>query len=423
MPFCILLCSYERTPQREIPNLYPMIVRPKILALSYLFPNRCRPTDGIFVFNRLKALQSYADFVVVSPRPKFPFMKFFNQFSYLAELPNVEDYNGLKVYRPSFLIIPRYLKMLDSISYLACTWNMLKTIASNFPFDLVDVHWVYPDALTGMMLARRLGKKFLITIRGKESICFGEHSFRKRIIDVTIKHADAVITLSNELKDIIQNSVKVNPSFIHTIPNGVDTSLFTLLDKNESRKKLGIPYHIKMILSVGYLIKRKGFHKIIQALPSIVNQHPDTLLYIVGGEGRELSFGNELKRMAYSLSLADRVKFVGSRPNEELVYWYNAADVFCLASDGEGSPNVVMEALACGLPVVASSVGSVPDILDESVWGYCVNPSDIAGFSFKIKKALTANCDRSLIRKYAEQFSWDKCAQQVMGVYQSILNA
>ncbi|MHC4454363.1 MAG: glycosyltransferase, partial [Planctomycetota bacterium] len=219
----------------------------KILALSYLFPNKYFPFYGIFVLNRLNAVHKYCEVKVIAPIPWFPFMEKFRKFKNYTKIPKHEVIEELEVYHPKFLIVPGYLKWFDSISYLFSVIPSVLRIRKEFRFDIIDVHWVYPDILAGYVFSVLFRKKLIVTIRGKEAICFGERSLRKKIIDYLLKKAHIVVVLSSELKDIVKE-IGVEHSKINVIQNGVDVGRFLLKEREECRKRLGMGIESKMIL-------------------------------------------------------------------------------------------------------------------------------------------------------------------------------
>ena len=233
-----------------------------------------------------------------------------------------------------------------------------------------------------------------------------------------IKKVDHIITLSQELKDIVID-IGVQETKIKVIPNGVDIDRFKLIKRDECRKRLGLPLDKKILLSVGSLIIKKGFHKIIEILPEI-SKRCDLNFYIVGDTGPAGNYRKEIEDRIRKLRLKN-VFLLGSKSNEELVYWYNACDVFCLATSTEGSPNVVMEALACGAPVVVSAVGGIPDIVTKEFLGFLIDPDNSADLKNKLETALLIDWDRKRIRKYMERFTWDRCAKQVIKIYNEVL--
>jgi glycosyltransferase involved in cell wall biosynthesis len=331
----------------------------------------------------------------------------------------VEEIDGIHVYHPRFFVIPRFFKWLDPFLFLLCTLPILLKLCTKKSYDIIDVHWVYPDILSGLFLSRITKKPFITTIRGKEAVCYEEKSMRKRLLDRWLKKSDKVICLSAELADIA-HAIGVDSGKIHVVSNGVDIETFRPLDPLSCRRKLGIPLDRKIILSIGYLIERKGFHHIIDSMPGLISKYNDVLLYIVGSPGAEGNYLPQLEEKITNMNLEDRIFLVGARPNNELPLWYGSANVFCLATSGEGSPNVVMEALACGCPAVVSSVGGIPDIMSERFLGNVFNLTDKNGLAEALDNFFSREWNRQRIRKHMERYSWNWCAENVDNVYREV---
>jgi glycosyltransferase involved in cell wall biosynthesis len=150
----------------------------------------------------------------------------------------------------------------------------------------------------------------------------------------------------------------------------------------------------------------------------MTNQFPDVHLCIIG-EGRERE---SLQSMIGHLGLDERVELLGHRPNEELSLWYNAADVFCLASSREGWANVLMESMACGTPVVATNVYGAPEMITKDVVGILVERNEEA-IAEGLIAALERPWDRQVIREHVAGRTWDVVAREVRDVFQKVLNS
>jgi len=392
----------------------------RILALSYLFPNKFYPNYGIFVLNRLKHVAQHCEIKVVAPVPWFPFMERFAKFRNYTRIPRAATLENLDAFHPRFFMVPKFMKWLDGVSYFLSTLTTILRIRKDFDFDIIDLHWTYPDIVAGYLYSKVFRSKWIVTIRGKEAIVFRKWDLRTIIVNSLLRRADYVIALSEELAAMLRNK-GVAADRISIIQNGVDVQKFTPMDKRAARRKLGLKEDDKIILSVGSLIARKGYHKVITAMPGLVKKFADLKYYIVGSTNPEGDFAPKLRKLISDFNLETRVFMVGARSNEELVYWYNSSDLFCLASEGEGSPNVVREALACGSPIVATDVGDVRQILSHSFLGYVVDPAKgNKQLADKLSLGLTTAWDKPAIRKHIQKFTWHYCAQQVIGIYQRL---
>jgi teichuronic acid biosynthesis glycosyltransferase TuaC len=197
----------------------------------------------------------------------------------------------------------------------------------------------------------------------------------------------------------------------HVIPNGVDDRRFRYTGRTEAREKLNLPANAEILISVGALIPSKGHQLMIRAFALVAPSHPNLQLHILG----EGSYRQELEELVRELGLKDKVELTGKRPNEELQLWFNAADLSCLASAREGWPNVVTESLACGTPVVATSVGGIPEILHKPELGVLVEQT-VESIASGLKKGLSTKWDRQAISKLTRARTWEAVGAEVEAV-------
>jgi glycosyltransferase involved in cell wall biosynthesis len=386
----------------------------KTLAISYLFPNCNQLNHGVFVLNRLKAMSKYADVTVINPIADSLFHRNMSKFSHLQSIPEFENIEGINVYHPRFFSVPGQLKSIEVFTYRQAVQKVLDKIG--YDFDLIDLHWTFPDLPCGNWLSKKINKPFHVTLRGMEAFHLQDTGLRKYIVAHYLKKANKVISLSEEMAkkaDELSNTAK--RTFV--IRNGVDTDKFYYLDQRECRKKLSLAENEKIILSVGALIYRKGFDLVIKGLEKVIATQglENTKFYILGAQGPEGDYRKELNQFIVQHQLQEVVVFVGALVNSELITWYNAADVFCLSSRGEGSPNVLTEALACGTPAVATNVGSVPEIMaSENNLGFCVDNEDQQAIAVKLIKVLTSVHDRRQQATNFNKYTWDWCANEVL---------
>jgi glycosyltransferase involved in cell wall biosynthesis len=200
---------------------------------------------------------------------------------------------------------------------------------------------------------------------------------------------------------------------IATIANGVDGSRFHPLDRSSARRLLGLPEEGELLVSVGHLSPRKGFHRVIRALPRLLATCPEARLAIVGGKGAEEHNSAELHKLARELGMADRVSFVGAQLPDRVALWMAAADVFVLASDFEGCPNVILEAMASGRPVVATRVGDVEHMVPSFAGIFLDDPENAVALAISLAAALTRDWDAQRIHDHVATLSWGEVAQRV----------
>ena len=404
-----------------------------ILAISYLYPNRVYPDHGIFVHNRIKAVSKHCRVHVINPIPWFPLCRFFHRYRDYHRIPKFDIRDGVPVHHPRFFIVPRYFKFLDAITFALAVLFTVRFQGKKHGMlgaDHVDLHWTYPDVVSGFLLSRWLKRPFLVTLRGREALNLHVHPQRKNveaeerslrhvITRYFLKKAALVIGLSQELVDLAVG-MGVLPQRTCVIPNGVDTQAFHYIPKDRARKTLGINEDERFILVVGSLIYRKGIDRVLKALPDIHGRvSPDITLRVIGSQGPDGYYKKELEQLAQNLGVRDRVVFQGQVPNGDLVTWYNAADVFCLPSRGEGCPNVVSEAMACGCPCVATRVGAIPDMIQKERQGKLVGQGN-GDLGRCLVEVLENEYHRRENAREMKDNNWDRCAHRVLSAYGAV---
>jgi glycosyltransferase involved in cell wall biosynthesis len=257
-----------------------------------------------------------------------------------------------------------------------------------------------------------------ITLRGTE-VPHSKNAAKRRRIQLALKRATRVFSVSDSLRQLaIQLGAPAEK--LQVVGNGVDVSKFAPMDRREARARLGLSEAAKVIVSVGALVPRKGFHRVIECLPELLKRHPDLHYLVVGGASPEGDMGRELRTQAAELGLVDRVHFLGPMPPAELRLPLSAADVFVLATSNEGWANVFLEAMACGLPVVTTDVGGNAEVVREPALGRVVALGDRPALTQAIDGALSLPWDRARIMDYARQNSWDERVRVLVGAFTSL---
>ncbi len=389
----------------------------KVLTLTTLYPNKEQPVHAVFVKNRIVALSKLCNIKIVAPIPSSFILKLFSKkYRLFSKIPSYEISDSIEIFHPRYLVTPKIGRNLYGFMYFFSIIGFVLKLIKNYNFDILDVHWAYPDGFAGILLAKILNKPISITVRGSDINEFTKFFLRRKMIVYALKRANKVIAVSRALGDKINTLVTAK---ISVIPNGVDISKFYLMEREMAREKLGLPKDRKIILSVGRLGFPKRFDILIEAVYLLVNSKKinDVLLLIVGdGEYYE-----KLNEQINSLKLSYYVKLVGRKLNDELVYWYNSADIFCLSTDSEGFPNVIFESLACGTPAVVSAVGGVAEVIISEEYGFLVNNNTAEAFCEVINRALIKKWGRNKLAEYAKKNTWDNVAYKVYEEFKSIL--
>jgi len=390
----------------------------RILTFTTLFPNATARNFGIFIYQRMAHVnqRSGNSVTVVAPVPWAPSWILATRWKSYARIPKVEQIGELTVYHPRYFLVPKVSMYIHGLLIFLGSFLLLRRLQKKIGFDCIDAHYVYPDGLAAVLAGRLLHLPVFVSARGTDINLFPSFRLLRPMIRWTLREAQGGIAVCKALADEML-LLGATQQRLTVIGNGVDVERFCSVDRAQARTTLGIPADTKVIVAVGALIARKGYHFLIPAIPGIIPLFPMLKLYIVG-EGEQRS---ELQKLVHDLNLADHVVFAGNRPNEELNLWYSAADVSCLVSSREGWPNVVLESLACGTPVVATGLWGVPEILVSPDLGIMVEQNS-AAIAQGLIEALSKKWDRRTIIEYAQKRTWDVVAEEVENYFEQILD-
>jgi teichuronic acid biosynthesis glycosyltransferase TuaC len=389
----------------------------KILTFTSLFPNDFKRDLGVFIYQRTMHLAQMAnnEVVVVAPVPYFPSWMRIQRWVTYSRVPRNELRGGLRVSHPRYPLLPGILMPLHGwLMFLGCL-NHVRKLHRQTRFDCIDAHYVYPDGFAAVLLGRALGIPSFVSARGTDINIFPKFRSIRPMIRWTLQRAAGVIAVSGAMTKLLL-ALDANEEKIRVIPNGVDVRRFYPVERSEARKRLGIPEEGHILVAVGALKAVKRHELLIHAVGRLVKKNPTLRLYVIG----EGPLRSELEAQVEKMGLTGRVFLVGARPNEELGLWFNAADMTCLASITEGCPNVLMESIACGTPVVATKVGGIPEVVSAPELGILVdgNPESVAE---GIVASLGKSWDRTLLVRHAEQRDWFLVAHEVQEFMQSQL--
>ena len=381
----------------------------KALLLSQIYPSLREPTRGPFNHNVFRALASRCEVRVISPRP---FWTRLRQPQDIFRVPR-ETQTGLETYLPSYWSVPKATHLHGKGLYSSLR-PLVSRLHREFPFDVIFAAWAYPDAFAASLLARDFGCPLVIKTLGSDINEMPRHPRLRPQILETLCHAQRVVTVSRALRDCVVD-LGVPPERIQVQHNGVNGETFTLRNTQAVRADLGLSADRFSFCYVGRLSHEKGVDILLNALHQL-NQTPHGKrvdLHLVGG-GRE---EQALRTQAQSLGLAN-VHFHGTQPHNKVPLWLSACDVFCLPSRREGCPNVVLEALASGKPVVAARVGGLPELINEQN-GILTASEDPQSLAEGMQKAIERHWNPQTLRDSVEYLSWDA----VGAMYHRVLKA
>ncbi|MHB8499933.1 MAG: glycosyltransferase [Candidatus Acidiferrales bacterium] len=377
-------------------------MRLKVTVVTPIFPIPAQPYRGHSVYEIVLALSKRADVNVICPFPRYP--KWFQ--------PHFD-------YRPPDLsysppgVVARYFEypalpgLTRAINGFVCA-KYLEAYFRECPPDVACNFWLYPEGYATVAVARRLGIPAVIGSIGSDLNRFVGPASRW-LTRLAMKRATFVVTKSEHLR---QRAIQmgISASKIRTIRNGCNPSVFHLRDRQAARAQLTIDDKAELVLFVGRLDTAKGIEELLEAFASLAGRRPNLRLAFVGdGPG-----GGHLRSKAKHLGLADRITLKGACSSQAVAQWLAAANVLALPSYNEGYPNVVIEALSCGRPVIATNVGGILELVNEES-GILIAPRDSRALADAIEKAMDKRWDEHSI---SEKFrrGWDEAADELLRI-------
>lgn len=374
----------------------------KVLTFSSLFPSSVQPQHGIFVETRLLQLlaQQAVEARVVAPVPWFPSTnERYGQYARWAATPRFEQRKGLQVHHPRYALVPKIGMSLAPLGMALGAWPTLRRLRKQgFDFDVIDAHYFYPDGVAAAMLGAWAGRPVVITARGSDVNLIARYPRALRQMKWAAARAACLVGVSQALTETMRGMGLPQEKLL-TWRNGVDLERFQL--QPDARTQLQVQGD-PLLLTVGNLHAYKGQGLAIEALRVLRERRPGARLVIIGAGPDRAA----LEARVRELGLQGHVQFTGALPQSELPRWFSAADVLVLASEREGWPNVLLESMACGTPVVAAKVGGTPEIVDDPIAGMLVEGRRPEAYAAAIEQVLGAAPERGRVRGHAARFGW-----------------
>lgn len=382
-----------------------------LLVISNNFPNHDNSYVGdIFVKEQVKYLRHYFDNVYVISPVAYGMDRMRNIRQHDYQFDNVRVYFPKYINNPLFWNHGRFMWVnleLRAIESLIRRERM--------DIDLIHAHFTWPSGAVAVELKESMGVPVIITEHTHQTLSAAIRERNRYFID-TWKKSDAIIRVNK--KDIPQIcGCGIERSKLHPIVNGYDQRKYHPMDAEMARRLLGLSSDYKIILNIGRLYEEKGQKYLISAINEIITERDDFLCYI-GGSG---PLRHDLERQIVSLGLEKHVKMIGFVPDEQMCLWMNACDFFVLPSLGEGNPTIMFETLGCGKPFVGTKVGGVPEIITSDDYGLLVEPASPGDLAEKIQVALNREWNSGSILRYAERYTWENIAKEIMDVYGKVL--
>jgi glycosyltransferase involved in cell wall biosynthesis len=395
----------------------------KVLVLSEMFPNPDNATAGIFVLEQMRALRRQGvEFRVISPTPWIPpGLRSVARLRKYAASPAHGTVDGFAVDYLRIPMFPRgaFLYLAGFVYYLWCR-ALLREMLKETSIDLIHAHAIAPAGFGAVLLGREFKIPVICTVHGSD---INVQPWRNRgnlwATKWALARVDRLCAVSQSLADKVRELA--DGLQVDLVRNGADPEAFRAGSKSEARAQLGVPLADQVLLFVGNLIAIKNVAALLEAMAQLPRK--DINLCLVGdGELRE-----SLERMAADLGIRDRCIFAGRRPHEEIPLWLSAADCLVISSQMEGFPTIIPEAMLCGIPIIATAVGGIPEVVVDGVTGLLIAPGDTLALAEAMTALLNQPGLATGLAKRAENFAcqnltWESNARQVMSLYEETLN-
>ncbi len=377
-----------------------------LLVIAHSYPDKdLKYPYGMFVKEQVDVLAQYFDKIFVISPQVFGTRKYLEDYSY----------GNIHVYFPRLFHAPLEIarKTLGKRFFKAIDKLIRK---KNIKFHLIHSHFTWPQGEASVYLKNEYDVPVVLTVHEDRNWFLKEYnSGESRYMD-TWKNVDAIIRVNKIDTSLLK---KINPS-TYAVPNGYNPRKFYPIPREKAKKMLGLRGDKKIVFNLAALRDYKGHEILIKAVSLLSKDTLKDIVFYIGGKG---PLYETLKNSISSLSLEDKIKLLGFVPDEQVPLWINAAEFFVLPSLSEGNPTVMFEALGCGTPLVATSVGGVPEVLISEDYGLLCEPGDPEGLAEKIEIAINKNWDRDKILDYAKNFTWDRIvADHIIPIYKKLMS-
>jgi len=371
----------------------------RVLAITKIFPNAAEPLSAPFNRQQFAALAKRCDLRVMATLPWFPGAGLLSRWSSagkLASVPRREEIEGIPVSHPRTLFVPRLAHGAWGPLYAASIAPAV--LAERGKVDVVLGSWAYPDGFAAVIAARMLQVPCVVKLHGSDINVIAKLPGPRRLTGWALPRAARVVAVSRALADEVV-ALGVPRERVAIVMNGVDADLFRPADRAAARAELGLLAG-PLALYVGNLKPDKGVLDLAHAWASV----PRGTLAIIGGGPARAALDEAVA------GFGDRVRVVGPQPLERVPRWLAACDVLVLPSHAEGTPNVILEALACGRRVVATSVGGIPDLITSGELGALVPAKDPAALGATLARELEAPYDPAHVARLGARGGWEASA-------------
>lgn len=370
----------------------------RILIVTSQFPIAGEPNRGRPVYQTVRELSRLAEVKVISPVATYP--RWAQPRSYLYRA--AEDTQVAPGCDVDYVRYPALPAVSRPFNGYLCARALAAPLRAFAP-DVVLAYWLYPDGHGAMRAARAAGIPFVAGARGSDLRV--RDAVSRRLTQPVVRAARRLLVVSEDLGRVAVDGYGADPQRIRAIPNGCDASLFHPGDRRVARETLGLQQDAEIVLYVGRLVPEKGLRELLHATRRLAKERPQARVVMVGDGPMQAELA---AAMAAEPGLP--LQLAGAQAPAEVARWMVAADLVTLPSYSEGHPNVLVEALACGRPVVATPVGGIPEVVDAAS-GLLVPARDADALAEGLVAALARSWDEAAL---ATRFSrdWQQVARE-----------
>ena len=381
----------------------------RLLIVTSQFPIAGEPNRGRPVYQTIRELAKLATVHVVSPVATYPRWARPRSYLFRAADPS-QSVPGCTVDYVDYPALPAVSRPFNGRLCARALDEPLRAFAP----DVVLSYWLYPDAYGAMLAARKAGLPLVAGARGSDLRV--RDAISRRLTRPVVQSAQRLLVVSEDLGRVATQDYGAQADRVRVIPNGCDASIFHPSDRTAARDALGLPQEADVVVYVGRLVAEKGLLELLEACRTLSATRPGLQLVLVG----EGPLQDELSaRIATMQDASMQVRLAGAQPPAEVARWMAASSLVTLPSYSEGHPNVLVEALACGRPVVATAVGGIPEVVDASS-GVLVPVRDVPALASGLAQVLERDWDEAaLARKFSRD--WRQVAEDTLAACEEAL--
>ena len=403
----------------------------KVCLLTHSYPRFPNDTTAPFVEFTAEVLQKHGvDVTVLTPdTPKFartPIDHGVNLHTYRYFFPRRLQLLGYSNTLVNDCELKRYVYLLAPFMFLSGIFH-LYWLHRKHRFDAIHTFWLLPNGFIGAVLCKVYKIPLVITMQGSDMFITKQNPFFKWMAIWTLKHTAMVTSVTPTfLPELAALGAPSEKRCL--IPNGVDPKVFPPPSHKQLvalRKKLSIPADNLIVFALGRIVLKKGFDILIQAFPLVHEEVPNVTL-IIGGDGTDLA---RLKTLAKTLNVSENIRFTGTISRADVPAYFHLCDIFTLPAifdpkgNVDGCPNVILEAMACGKPVVASSISGIPIVVKDNETGILVEEKHVTQLARALVMLLKDEAKREQFGRAGQQrilneLTWDNVIEQIKDVYQ-----